>query len=64
LRCRSWTVCRWRATAPTTPPAPLLCRLRQREKSRAAYDRAIALGGNTAKNAYVIIACDATSGAD
>jgi RNA polymerase sigma-70 factor (ECF subfamily) len=34
--------------------AALLRRLGQREESRAAYDRAIALAGNTAETAYLI----------
>jgi RNA polymerase sigma-70 factor (ECF subfamily) len=38
--------------------ADLLRRLGRSEESRAAYDRAIALAGNTAETAYLIRRCD------
>ena len=44
----------WRATTPTTRPAPTCCAgWTASQESRAAYDRAIELAGNTAETAYL-----------
>ena len=45
---------RWPAITPTTRPAPTCCAGSGRsQKSRAAYDKAIELAGNTAETAYL-----------
>ena len=45
---------RWPAITPTTRPAPTCCAgWAAAEESRAAYDRAIELAGNTAETAYL-----------
>ena len=44
----------WRAITPTTRPAPTCCAgWAGARKSRAAYDKAIELAGNTAETAYL-----------
>ena len=44
----------WPAITPTMRPAPTCCgRLGRSQKSRAAYDKAIELAGNTAEVAYL-----------
>ena len=43
----------WPATTPSTPPGPTCCAGSAARRSRAAYDRAIELAGNTAEAAYL-----------
>jgi DNA-binding LacI/PurR family transcriptional regulator len=52
-RCEAMILLVPATSGRSSPRADLLRRLGRREQSRAAYDRAIALAGNTAETAYL-----------